>query len=100
MSKQITHYFCYVGHDTKAKNKLHQDFKDYLISMGGTLVEADKLKDLKSAILAVSREFNDSHKRCEPLELKFWETHKSNWAISGFYCQTFYIIPAYLTQSI
>lgn len=95
---QPTHYFCYVGHSTGAKNNLHREFQNYLISTGGTLVESENLPALQKQILDTADALNKKHSRCQPLVLKFWNSHKDQIGISGFYCQIFQIIPATLIK--
>jgi len=92
-----THYFVYTGHGTQTKNKLQEEFKQYLEGLSGVLVNADSIKHLKEQILARSRELNITHNRCTALNISFCELHmrKNSYMISGYYFLTFQILAAY-----
>ncbi len=94
--KTPTHYFVYVGHGTQTKNKLQADFKTYLESLAGTIVQAANVKELKQEIMAKVDELNQVHKRCAPLQLKLDNLYtKDGFYITGFYFLTFQILKGY-----
>ncbi|MDX6187966.1 hypothetical protein SGQ83_01275 [Flavobacterium sp. Fl-318] len=96
MSKKATHYFVYVGHSTTTKNKLQEEFQKYLNSLSATLITADKLKELKKAIIDKSIELNVIHKRCTPLKISFSDGYyNKGLIISGFHSLIFHILNAY-----
>lgn len=91
----LTHYFAYVGHSTQTKNKLQEEFKVYLESLQGTLIDANKLQWLKDKIIAKSIELNEKHKRCTPIKISFSELYtKGGVMINGFYFLVFHILQA------
>lgn len=90
-----THYFVYVGHSTQTKNKLQLEFKQYLESLQGTLIDANKLQELKDKIIAKSIELNEKHKRCTPIKIPFVELYsKKGLMITGFNFIAFHILKA------
>lgn len=96
MSKKVTHYFVYVGHDTQTKNKLQSEFKEFLKSKSGVLVDYHDLNILKLHIINRAKELNAIHNRCTPLEISFYDLHSKNGLmISGFHFVTFQILEAY-----
>lgn len=92
----LTHYYVYVGHSNQTKNKLQEEFNDYLKSLQGKLIDAIKLPVLKKQILQKAQELNDKHNRCNPLVISFENLYtKNGLMISGFYFLTFQILEAY-----
>lgn len=95
MTTKPTHYFVNAGHSTQTKNKLQEEFKVYLESLQGTLIDADKLQELKDKIMAKSIELNEKHKRCTPIKILFSELYtKNGLMINGFYFLVFHILQA------
>jgi hypothetical protein len=94
--KKVTHYFVYVGHSTQTKNKLQEEFGNYLKSLEGTLITAEKIDDLQWQIRAKSLELNEKHKRCASLVIGFSRLYtKTGFQIDGFYYVTFQILQAH-----
>lgn len=97
----VTHYFVYVGHSTGTKNKLQSEFKKYLESLSGMLIEEPFYKDLIKQIKAKSEELNQKHNRCQPLKIGFSELYsKKGSRIDGFYSLTFEILDARLNNPL
>ena len=96
-----THYFVFTGHGTQTKNKLQKDFKDYLESLGGLLVDAEWLNGLKKLIIDKSIELNRKHHRCTPLNISFCDlaVRKEGYMISGYYFLTFNILAAHYASN-
>lgn len=91
-----THYFVYVGHSTQTKNKLQLEFKQYLESLQGTLIDANKLQELKDKIKAKSIELNEKYNRCTPITISFDGLYtKNGFMITGFYFIVFQILQAH-----
>ncbi|PXY44496.1 hypothetical protein [Flavobacterium hydrophilum] len=96
MEKKTSHYFVYVGHSTSTKNKLQEEFSNYLNSLEGTLIKAKKIQDLKLEIILKSLELSKKHSRCTPLTITFSDLYRKNgFYINGFYFLTFQILNAY-----
>ncbi|WP_163401467.1 hypothetical protein [Flavobacterium fluviatile] len=96
MAKQATHYFVYLGHSTQTKNRLQEEFSNFLTTLEGTLINADRIEDLKQRIIKKATELNEKHKRCAALTIDFSKLYKDNGIyIQGFYFLTFQILKAY-----
>ncbi|MBS7234244.1 hypothetical protein KHA90_24920 [Flavobacterium psychroterrae] len=94
--KKVTHYFVYVGHSTQTKNKLQEEFCNYLRSLQHTLIDAAKINDLKKEIRLKALELNEKHKRCAALVIGFSDLYtKTGFGITGFYFLTFQILQAH-----
>jgi hypothetical protein len=97
--KKPSHYFVFVGHGTISKNKLQIEFKDYLKSLSGILINADKIEKLKDDIVQKSIELNQKYKRCKPLKIGYYNLYGNvGFSIDGFYDLQFHIIEAYYTK--
>ncbi|MDN3675714.1 hypothetical protein QWY99_22020 [Flavobacterium branchiarum] len=96
MEKKVTHYFVYVGHSNATKNKLQDEFENYLKSLSATIIEVNKLEDLKSEIINKSLELNEIHRRCQGLKISIVDMHYSKgFMISGFHSLVFQILKGY-----
>lgn len=96
---QVTHYFVHVGHSTQTKNKLQEEFKNYLESLSGMLVTEPFYGDLTKQIKRKAEELNEKHRRCQPLKIGFSELYsKKGNHITGFYFLTFEILDARLNN--
>jgi hypothetical protein len=96
MNKTATHYFVYVGHGTQTKNKLQYDFKQYLTSLDGRLIDAKDLILLQKEIIATAQDLNMLYSRCMPIGISFQKLSTcTGFMIDGFCFLTFQIRPAF-----
>ena len=96
IEKKVTHYFVYVGHGTQTKNKLQEEFGNFLKEKSGVLIDYYDLDHLKLHIINKSKDFNAMHNRCTPLEIGFEDLYtKNGFMITGFHFLTFQILAAY-----
>ena len=94
--KKVTHYFVYVGHEKKKKNRLQEDFNKYLKSLEGDLIDSKNINKLKKQIIDKSIELNKVYNRCTPLQISFSDLYtKNGFMISGFHFLTFQILTAH-----
>lgn len=92
----LTHYYTYVGHETNTKNKLQEEFKVYLKSLEGILIDAITLPLFKNEILKKAQELNDKHNRCNPIVISFGKLYSNKGLrIDGYHFVTFQILEAY-----
>ena len=95
-----THYFIDCGHTLQSKNKLQEEFTNYLLSLKAKLIDVKKLSDLQNQIAIKKDELNAKHPRCTPINISFWSPSGSRSIIlSGFYSLTFTIKDAYYDQN-
>jgi len=95
-NKKPTHYFVYVGHSTATKNKLQEEFHNYLKSLSAKLITADKIASFNQSIIDQSLKLNEQYRRCTPLNIAISKAHfDKGFMINGFYSLTFQILKAY-----
>ncbi len=71
-------YVCYLGHSTMTKNKLEEEFFQYLKSIDRIWVENEKISELKNDILKMYNQLCEKHHRCKPLKKEFSKTYHEN----------------------
>lgn len=94
-----THYYISASYGNKPKNKLQEEFGEYLKRWNGTLIDQADIVILKEQIETKAEELSNKHRRCKPLQLKWWDTYLGHTTINSEYdFVTFRIRPATLTK--
>ncbi|ROI09770.1 hypothetical protein EGI11_03160 [Chryseobacterium sp. H3056] len=78
-------YVCKLGHTTSAKNKLEEEFFQYLKEIDRIWVEDEKVEELKKDILSAYSKRCEKHPRCKPLQKSFYKgfDNKEDFILSG-----------------
>lgn len=94
---KTNYYFFRATYGTKAKNKLHQEFEKYLLSLNGAIIPADKYNDFTFKIIEEKNRLNKHFSRCLPIELRFSTVANKVIAVFGTNTDAFFY-PAYMYQ--
>ena len=65
-------YLTHHSYSTSAKNKLEEEFFNYLQSIDRILIEDYLIEDFKAEILRKYDEICQKHPRCKPIEKRFY----------------------------
>lgn len=65
-------YLTHQSYATAAKNKLEEEFFNYLQSIDRELIEDHKIEDFKAEILKKYDELCQKYSRCKPIEKRFY----------------------------
>lgn len=68
-------YLAHHHYSTASKNKLEDEFFNYLKSIDRTLIEDDKVEDFKAEILKKYEELCIENPRCKPIDKLFYNGH-------------------------
>lgn len=69
-------YLAYFRYGTVAKNKLEDDFSNYLKEIDRTLVPDQEIEDFKQEILDDYARLCAKHNRCKPMEKHYHEMNQ------------------------